>query len=236
MGQQPEAEHVDQRVALVGRVEDDLAADRRHADGVAVVRRRRDTTPSAIHRLRGSSSGPNRNGSISAIGRAPMVKMSRRMPPTPVAAPWIRLDGGRVVVALDADGRRDAVADVDDAGVLTRADEHPGRLGREPAQMHARGLVRAVLGPHDRVHRQLEMVRWATEDAPRCRLPRRRSARARGARPPSLEPPYLSVPGGPIICAVPPCSAEQDRLHDLPDCAYDVTLITWLTRRVVREP
>ena len=23
-----------------------------------------------------------------AIGRAPMVKMSRRMPPTPVAAPW----------------------------------------------------------------------------------------------------------------------------------------------------
>ena len=25
---------------------------------------------------------------MSAMGRAPMVKMSRRMPPTPVAAPW----------------------------------------------------------------------------------------------------------------------------------------------------
>ena len=25
---------------------------------------------------------------MTAMGRAPMVKMSRRMPPTPVAAPW----------------------------------------------------------------------------------------------------------------------------------------------------
>src|SRR5438270_664744 len=47
-----------------------------------------DTTPSAIQRLRASSSGPNRSGSITAIGRAPIEKMSRRIPPTPVAAPW----------------------------------------------------------------------------------------------------------------------------------------------------
>ena len=45
-------------------------------------------TPSAIHRLRGSSRGPNRRGSITAIGLAPMVKISLKMPPTPVAAPW----------------------------------------------------------------------------------------------------------------------------------------------------
>ena len=50
-------------------------------------RRCRDTTPSAIQRLRASSSGPKRSGSMRAIGRAPIVKMSRRMPPTPVAAP-----------------------------------------------------------------------------------------------------------------------------------------------------
>ena len=35
-----------------------------------------------------SSSGPKRSGSMSAIGRAPMEKMSRMIPPTPVAAPW----------------------------------------------------------------------------------------------------------------------------------------------------
>ena len=35
-----------------------------------------------------SSSVPKRSESSNAIGRAPIVKMSRRMPPTPVAAPW----------------------------------------------------------------------------------------------------------------------------------------------------
>ena len=38
--------------------------------------------------MRGASSSPKRSESSEAIGRAPMVKMSRRMPPTPVAAPW----------------------------------------------------------------------------------------------------------------------------------------------------
>ena len=35
----------------------------------------------AVHR-------PKRSEFSSAIGRAPIVKMSRMMPPTPVAAPW----------------------------------------------------------------------------------------------------------------------------------------------------
>src|SRR5215217_2986245 len=33
-------------------------------------------------------SGPNRSEFIAATGRAPIVKTSRRIPPTPVAAPW----------------------------------------------------------------------------------------------------------------------------------------------------
>ena len=45
----------------------------------------------------------------------------------------VRLDRGRVVVALDAERDREAVADVDDAGALARTDEHPRRLGGEPA-------------------------------------------------------------------------------------------------------
>ena len=35
--EQPDGHHVDERVALVARVEDELAADRRHADAVAVA-------------------------------------------------------------------------------------------------------------------------------------------------------------------------------------------------------
>ena len=35
----------------------------------------------------GELSGPNRSEFIRAMGRAPIVKMSRMIPPTPVAAP-----------------------------------------------------------------------------------------------------------------------------------------------------
>ena len=38
--------------------------------------------------MRGDEGSPNRSASSTAIGRAPIVKMSRRIPPTPVAAPW----------------------------------------------------------------------------------------------------------------------------------------------------
>src|SRR3712207_8298009 len=50
------------------------------------------TTPASSARLRrpcsGCESEPKRREFIAATGRAPIVKMSRRMPPTPVAAPW----------------------------------------------------------------------------------------------------------------------------------------------------
>jgi hypothetical protein len=46
------------------------------------------TTPVTRYRVRGWSGRPNRRESSDAMGRAPMVKTSRRMPPTPVAAPW----------------------------------------------------------------------------------------------------------------------------------------------------
>ena len=47
-----------------------------------------ETTPSTSRRVLGSAGSPKRSESRIAIGRAPIVKMSRRMPPTPVAAPW----------------------------------------------------------------------------------------------------------------------------------------------------
>src|SRR3954454_8397833 len=46
------------------------------------------TGQSNRYRDRGDSSSPKRSESSTAIGRAPSAKMSRRMPPTPVAAPW----------------------------------------------------------------------------------------------------------------------------------------------------
>ena len=87
-GQHAEAQHVDERVVAVALVEHDLAADRRHADRVAVAADARRRRPRRGSGCAASSSGPKRSGSISAIGRAPIEKMSRMIPPTPVAAPW----------------------------------------------------------------------------------------------------------------------------------------------------
>ena len=138
--QHAEAEHVDERVVGVGVVEHDLAADGRHADGVAVARHPRHDAlgdpPAAgvveraeaqrVHR--GDGPGAHREDvaedAADAGGRA-----------------LVRLDGRRVVVALDADGGGDAVADVDHAGALAGADEHLRRLGRQPAQVDAARLV-----------------------------------------------------------------------------------------------
>lgn len=46
------------------------------------------TIPGSTRRVSGWSAAPNRSGSITATGRAPIARMSRTMPPMPVAAPW----------------------------------------------------------------------------------------------------------------------------------------------------
>src|SRR5579884_2804164 len=46
------------------------------------------TTPATRCRVLGWLGSPKRSELRSAIGRAPIVNTSRRMPPTPVAAPW----------------------------------------------------------------------------------------------------------------------------------------------------
>ena len=62
----------------------------------------------------------------------------------------VGLDVGGVVVALHLEDGSLAVADVDDAGILARALDHPRRLGRQLLQPHLRGFVGAVLAPHGR--------------------------------------------------------------------------------------
>ena len=79
----------------------------------------------------------------------------------------VGLDVGRVVVRLDLEGDRPALADVDDAGVLADADEQGVGLGllvAELLEVDLARLVGAVLAPHDAVHRELAAGGPTTED------------------------------------------------------------------------
>jgi hypothetical protein len=68
-----------------------------------------------------------------------------------------------MVVALDLERDRFAVAEVDDARVLAGALEHARRVGRESLQEQCRVLVAAVLRPEQREDGELEVVRLALE-------------------------------------------------------------------------
>ena len=124
--QHADAERVDQRVALVARVEDDLAADVGQAEAVAVAADAGDDAgqhPGGVrvvggaeaqrvhHRDRAGAHGEDvADDAADAGGRA-----------------LVGLDEARVVVRLDLEGDRELVADVDDAGVLADAGAASGR-------------------------------------------------------------------------------------------------------------
>ena len=195
-----DAERVDERVALVAVVEDDLATDVGQADAVAVAADARDdpgqhslgvgvvevAEPQRVHdRDRAGAHRHDVADDAADPGRRALVG----------------LDVGRVVVRLDLEGHRPAVADVDDAGVLTDADEEllahlVGGVLAPEREVHLARLVGAVLGPHHRVHRQLGAGGPAADDladvgvlvgleaelGPRLLDVRRRPPRARRCR------------------------------------------------------
>ena len=66
-------------------------------------------------------------------------------------------------MALDLEGDRLPVAEVDHAGVLARPLQHAVAVGGQPAQERRRVLVPAVLAPEEREDRELEVVRVALE-------------------------------------------------------------------------
>jgi hypothetical protein len=68
-----------------------------------------------------------------------------------------------MVVALDLERDRLAVADVDDAGVFAWPLEDTVSRTGQPLQEERRMLVAAVLGPQEREDRELEMIRLPVE-------------------------------------------------------------------------
>jgi hypothetical protein len=71
-----------------------------------------------------------------------------------------------VVVRLDLERDRDALAEVEDARVLTGPLEDTLSFRGQALQQRRRVLVAAVLGPQKREDGELEMVRLAAEELP----------------------------------------------------------------------
>ena len=158
----PDRHHVDQRVALVGRVEDELAADRRHADAVAVAA---DAADHAVHEV----AGPRVAGIAEAEGVEDGDRPGAHREDVAQDAAdagrgaLVRLDRAGVVVRLDLEGDREPVADPLHAGVLARPGHDVVAAGGERRQERPAALVRAVLAPHDAEHRELEVVGRAAQ-------------------------------------------------------------------------
>ncbi len=162
------SEGVDQRVTCIGLVEDRLAADVRQAEGVSVST---DTTHDTVDDATGiggvSSTEPklihdgDRTSTHGHDVADDAADTGRRT--------LVGLDVRRVVVALDLERDCPAVTDVDDAGVLTDTGQHVGAhlVGgglAEVSEVDLGGLVRAVLAPHHRVHRQFGVRGTAAQD------------------------------------------------------------------------
>ena len=186
-GQEPDAHRVDEAVVRVGLVEDGLAADRRDADA--------SSRSGRCRRRRGGSAwsgSPNRSPSRIAIGRAPIATMSRRIPPTPVAAPW----NGSTADGWLCDSTLNATASPSPRSITPAFSPGPcstrSPCGGEPLQQEGRVLVAAVLRPEEREDGELEVVRARARAAPGCGRAPRRSAPVRGgaavpARPASRD-------------------------------------------------
>ena len=76
-----------------------------------------------------------------------------------------RLDGARMIVALDLERDRPAIANIHHAGIFFAGfDQNVWTGGGKFLQLSSRIFVRAVFTPHDRENAQLGKVRLATED------------------------------------------------------------------------
>ena len=167
-----EGQHVDQRIAGVAGLEGDFAADRGHAEAIAVKSdaahdaveqaaiARDDFGRVAMRRRDGAEAqriehgdGPRAHGedvaqnSADAGGRA-----------------LEGLDVAGVIVRFHLEDGGEAVADVDHAGIFARALQHLRRARGQALQVHAAGFVGAVLAPHHAENAEFGEVGIAAEN------------------------------------------------------------------------
>ena len=130
---QAERHRVDQAVLRVGLLEVELAADRRHADRVAVVGDARHRTVEQIARALARRIAEAQRVEHRDRARADREDVAQDAADAGGGA-LEGLDGAGVVVGLDLERAHEAAADIDGAGVLARPQHHVRALGGQRPQ------------------------------------------------------------------------------------------------------
>jgi len=145
------------RQLSVGLVEDGLAPDGRHTDGVAVRADPAHNSRERVPRLREAQAVEQRHRA-----RSHRDDVSKD-PPHPGRRALERLHGRRMVVALHLERDRKSFTEIEDSRVLPGPLQDPLPRARQPLQEERRVLVAAVLRPEEREDRELEVVRVTRE-------------------------------------------------------------------------
>ena len=165
-----QAHGVDQRIAAVRRVEEELAPDVGNADTVAVARDPRYHAVEQVPIPRGGRRIGPAAGILARLERAEPQTVQQGDGPgahgedvaddaaDPGRGSLVRLDGTRVVVGFHLEDGRQPMADVEHPGVLARPDQDSLALGRQRGEKRPRVLVGAVLAPHGAEHRKLDRI------------------------------------------------------------------------------
>ena len=150
-----DAHRVDEAVGRVALVEDDLSADVRDADTVAVMANTTDGTREVVVRR-------PEQAVEQGDGACPIAEMSRRIPPTLIAAPWNGSTAGEWLWLSTLN--ETASPSPRSTRLRSRqALEHARPLASAAAAGGGEVLVAAVLRPEQREHGKLEVVELATQ-------------------------------------------------------------------------
>jgi hypothetical protein len=157
-----EASCVDQRVGRVAVLEHGLATHGGHTDRVPVGGNAVHDAVDEIRRL-----GVVGGAEAQRVHKGDRPRSHRKDVAHDAAhagcGSVVGLDERGVVVRFDLPGDGNAGGNLDDARSLAGADEDVGTFVREVLEVDAARLIRAVLAPHDREHRQFHEGRRAPE-------------------------------------------------------------------------
>src|SRR6185437_9158797 len=170
-----ERERVDQRIIRIARLEDDFAAHGRNAEAIPVKRNPAYDAiqnPAITREFLRSGVRSGRAGRHRAKpqriehGDGPRAH-SENVAQNPAdarrrALKW--LDEAGMIVRFDFEDGNQAIADINDAGVFSRALNDVLAARRQAFQMDPRGFVRAVFAPTDAEYAQLSEIRIAPQN------------------------------------------------------------------------